>query len=366
MSLKAKTSTILSALLAPLWASRCRAILINITVDDTDTTAWTWAGSWNAITRQNPCTVCFAQPDGSRTHNYSWHDGDLLSGSFTFQGVAVYIYGIDVVDPANITFAMSNPPISAFHYKDSGGGYIYNSLFFSASGLDGTSQHTVTWMETLNPIGGGAGLFDYAVVTVDEVEESSPSSARPSLGKSSTRSSSSANIAQPSFGASSTQPSSATSSGAPSSSSPNSTFLVPSTSNSASLTDNTHKSNLKAWPIAGGVIGALVALAILATVLYYCLRRRNHSSVLDIGNKRSWRSHPCNTRSVAIEPFQLSPSSSTITRNPKERAVLGWSPSRLSSPITPAPAHTGDAENVEQRLRHLEAIVADQGPPAYV
>ncbi|KAJ7064850.1 hypothetical protein C8F01DRAFT_777392 [Mycena amicta] len=142
--LKAKTATMLSALLAPLWASKCGAILINITVDDTNTTAWTWVGSWHVITQNNPCPECGAQLDGNRVYNHSWHDGVLHSGSFTFQGVAVYIYGIDIEDPANITFGMSNPPISTFYYKNTGGGYIYNSIFFSADGLYGTSQHTVT------------------------------------------------------------------------------------------------------------------------------------------------------------------------------------------------------------------------------
>ncbi|KAJ7064811.1 hypothetical protein C8F01DRAFT_776120 [Mycena amicta] len=346
--LAAHSPTVLYALFALLLAGRCgtQAIRVNTTVDDTNTTAWTWVGAWHAITPDNPCKApdCAANPDGSRAYNHSWHDGTLLSGSFTFQGVAVYIYGIDTPRwPANITFAMSNPPISAFHYKDTGGIYIYDSLFFSADGLDGTSQHTVTWNEENNMSDNGAvGLFDYAVVTVDQAESSSSSSAQPSSSTSGARPS--VNSAQPFLSASSTQPSSVTSASGPSS----------------SLTNNTHKS--KAWPIAGGVIGAFALLAIL-TVLYYCLRRRNHSSVLDTGI-RSWRSYLRNPRTVAIEPFQLAPSSSTIPRNPKERTVHLRTSSRPSPPTSPPAAHTLDAE-VEQRLRNLEAIVADQRPPAY-
>ncbi|KAJ7064849.1 hypothetical protein C8F01DRAFT_1128448 [Mycena amicta] len=327
-------STVLSALLALLWTSQCVAILVNVTVDDTNATAWTWTGSWNAITQQNPCTVCFAQPDGSRTHNYSWHDGSLLSGSFTFQGVAVYIYGIDVPNPANITFSMSSPPVSAFHYKDTGGGYIYDSLFFSADGLDGTSPRTVTWNEEGNSIGGGGGgLFDYALVTVDQ-------SATPSTSSSTS---------------------------------------FPSATNSGGLTRKS-----KTGPIAGGVVGALAFLVILAAVLYYCLRRRNRSpskspvsiQQIDDDNKQTGATSrtPVSNLGYFVEPFQVpqssgttsSPAASTIppsvpssSQNPKEQhTILGWTP----SPITPPVAHARDA-GVGQRPRNLEATVAEEEPP---
>ncbi|KAJ7064846.1 hypothetical protein C8F01DRAFT_777205 [Mycena amicta] len=326
----------ISALFGLLWASRGSAILVNITVDDTNATAWTWAGSWNVITDGDPCPNCFAQLDGNRAYNHSWHDGNLRSGSFTFQGVAVYIYGIDVQDPANISFGMSNPPISAFHYKDTGGGFIYDSLFFFADGLDGTSPRTVTWNEESNSIsGGGAGIFDYAVVTVDQSATSSTS-------------------------------------GGPTSSAP-----IPSANNSSG---STRKSS-KVEPIAGGVVAAVAALVILAGA-FYCLKRRHRStlrapapylSLQKIENGNELMPSASSNPSYTDEPFQPALSSSpppvsTIPRsvdvvsssNPKEPTVLAWIP----SPTTPAVAHARDAD-VEQRLRNLEAMVADQGPPAY-
>ena len=89
-------------------------------------------------------------------------------------GTAVYIYGIDVLNPANVTFAMSNPSIASFHFY-SGSGYVYNSLFFSATQLDPSVQHTVTWLMETSSVGGGAALFDYAKVTISQADVSSSS-----------------------------------------------------------------------------------------------------------------------------------------------------------------------------------------------
>jgi hypothetical protein len=86
----------------------------------------------------------------------------------------VYIYGIDVPNPANVTFAMSNPSTTSFHYY-SGDGYIYNSLFFSAHNLDASVQHTVTWLMETSSVGGRSALFDWAMVTIDQADASSSS-----------------------------------------------------------------------------------------------------------------------------------------------------------------------------------------------
>ncbi|KAJ7814610.1 hypothetical protein B0H14DRAFT_3476903 [Mycena olivaceomarginata] len=153
-----------------------QAALTNVTIDDTNSNFWTFAGSWHAVTPTTPCDGCFAQPDPGLTHNSHGTTANFVSGSFTFQGAAAYIYGIDVADPANISFAMNNPTKESFHYY-SGGGYVYNSLFFSATSLDPKAQHTVTWILETSSNGGGPGLFDYAVVTVDQATDSSSSSA---------------------------------------------------------------------------------------------------------------------------------------------------------------------------------------------
>ncbi|KAF7316310.1 hypothetical protein MIND_00149700 [Mycena indigotica] len=153
-----------AALLLP-----CRALSFNRTIDDTDSNAWSFSSSWHAIADGHPCQDCVAKPDRNRVYNYSWHDGALGSGSFRFQGTQVYIYGIDVPRPGNITFTIDDPPSSSSYFFDSGT-ILYESLFFHAQGLDGAKQHTVNWSVALGPGGGGSVLLDYAVVTVNQTE----------------------------------------------------------------------------------------------------------------------------------------------------------------------------------------------------
>jgi hypothetical protein len=85
----------------------------------------------------------------------------------------VYIYGIDVVRNANISFSMNNPPISSFHYYEGTATYAYHSLFFSATGLDPQAQHTVAWVPEQSSAGGISALFDYAIITIDQTDASS-------------------------------------------------------------------------------------------------------------------------------------------------------------------------------------------------
>ncbi|KAJ6523620.1 hypothetical protein B0H19DRAFT_651166 [Mycena capillaripes] len=157
------------------------AALANITVDDTNSTFWTFVGSYNVITASMPCPSCLIAPDPGLVYNNSWHDGALRSGSFVFQGTAVYIYGIDCSYSANLTFAMSNPSRASSHLY-SGDGYVYNSLFFSAADLDASVQHTVTWLMESSASGGGSAVFDYAIITVDRADVSSSSASAGTTG----------------------------------------------------------------------------------------------------------------------------------------------------------------------------------------
>ncbi|KAJ7500755.1 hypothetical protein B0H11DRAFT_2376390 [Mycena galericulata] len=170
---------ILYTLLAFWSSAQVHATLTNITIDDTNSTFWTWVGAWNAVTPTTPCPDCAAKPDPALVYNSTWHDGSLLSGAFTFQGTAVYIYGIDISRPnsaGTILFTLINTSVTAFH-DDFAEDYVYNSLYFSATDLNSSIQHTVTWILETNP-GNGAGLFDYAVVTVNQ--EDTESSTAPS------------------------------------------------------------------------------------------------------------------------------------------------------------------------------------------
>ncbi|KAJ6564008.1 hypothetical protein B0H19DRAFT_1258525 [Mycena capillaripes] len=200
------------------------AALTNLTIDDTNSTYFTFTDadsnppSWAAITPGAPCVYCSAQPPTDRIHNQTWHDGSVGSaGSFTFQGAtpplapspvhrarccirihssqwpgsAVYIYGIDLASPANISFILDDSPIPQFHYHNGTQQFVFDALFFAASNLssfeeDGGVNHTVSWVLDKSRLNGTTGLFDYAIVTVEESTIApSPSNAVPNQGSTS-------------------------------------------------------------------------------------------------------------------------------------------------------------------------------------
>ncbi|KAF8213353.1 hypothetical protein K438DRAFT_1088447 [Mycena galopus ATCC 62051] len=276
-------------LCALLAFGKAHAALTNITIDDTNSTYWTFVGSYHAVTPTTPCIGCTDNPDAGLVYNSTWHDGALRSGSFVFQGAAVYIYGIDVVNPANVTFAMNNPTINGFHYF-SANGYVYNSLFFSATGLDATVQHTVTWLMEQSSAGGGSALFDYAIVTVDTADSSSSASGSSSTG-----------------GASSTGGTS-----------------TPSTTPSPSPSGAAKKKS-DAGTIAGAVVGGIVLLALLGTLVFFLRRRQSTGATTrDMGG-----AHGNINRS---QNFHASDAASRGTSAPTEYMVEPYQPSGFPHP----------------------------------
>ncbi|KAF7369354.1 hypothetical protein MVEN_00264000 [Mycena venus] len=169
---------ILYALLAFSPTSQASATPVNLTIDDTNTTYWTWMGNWTAVTPTTPCPGCWLQPDASQAHNFTWHDGESLSGSLNVQGSAVYIYGIDFESGAKISFALDGAP-STTHQYEGEEAYVYDALLFKLEGLDSAAQHTVSWLIQKNDnivksqLGPSSALFDYAVITVDQAATSS-------------------------------------------------------------------------------------------------------------------------------------------------------------------------------------------------
>ncbi|KAJ7100891.1 hypothetical protein B0H15DRAFT_463857 [Mycena belliarum] len=150
-----------------------RSAVTNTTFDDTSS-AFTFDGSWTATSASNPCGGCSSKPDASQAFGATWHDGNIrtdaprgTSGSFTFTGSAVYIYGIDqAVSQPNIAFSLGD--VSSVHYYTGNERFVYNALFFSATGLAAGETHTVSWVFNVNPstgVGLQSALFDYAVVT---------------------------------------------------------------------------------------------------------------------------------------------------------------------------------------------------------
>ncbi|KAJ6564452.1 hypothetical protein B0H19DRAFT_78689 [Mycena capillaripes] len=165
--------TLLSVLAVLLLLSSANGAITNTTVDDTSS-AFTFTGSWTAVSASNPCAGCSSKPDASQTFGGSWHDGnyrtgapETTGGSFTFTGSAVYIFGIDQAkSQPDIAFTLGSTQ-SVHHYTGTER-FVYNALFFSATGLAADQTHTVNWIFNIDPstgVGVQAALFDYAIVT---------------------------------------------------------------------------------------------------------------------------------------------------------------------------------------------------------
>ncbi|KAJ6540163.1 hypothetical protein DFH09DRAFT_1368564 [Mycena vulgaris] len=328
--------------------SPARAALANVTIDDTDP-AFIWTedvGSprptipWAAITPATPCAYCSAQPQTDDIVNKTWHDGTNNSaGSFTFQGSAVYIYGIDLANPANISFTMGD--VTAFHYYAGTEQFIFKALFFSATDLTANVNHTVSWVLHATTLNGTVGLFDYALVTVD---------------------------------ASTTTPSGT---------------AAPASSSSSSSTSSAPKSKSKTGPIVGGVLGGLALIALITGgVVFLTRRRRQRPADGPADGDTDAPRHAARVRAdyvrpfVGVEPPPLSPSgektldvswtnpppvtapSHDAPTSPSQTGTA-TSPSQTDAASTTAPSSTARERVLEERLALLEAQVNEHLPPAY-
>ncbi|KAJ6595800.1 hypothetical protein DFH09DRAFT_1072729 [Mycena vulgaris] len=232
---------------------------------------------------------------------------------------------------------MNNPPITSFHYYE-GTDFLYKSLFFKATGLDANAQHTVTWILEKSSVGGTAASFDYADFTVDQADISSTSSA----------------------------------------------------TTTGTLAPATHKS--KAGQIAGAVVAVVVGLALLGAAFIYLRRRRRtgwstmpSTANVDAENYNSPSPRTVASLGYSVEPYgyqpatigsapsaivpspftspQMSTVSSSLKSRPEQPLALAPDAQR-PDPQRPDPARSRDLE-VEERLRHLEALAASSQPPAY-
>ncbi|KAJ7264155.1 hypothetical protein C8J57DRAFT_412747 [Mycena rebaudengoi] len=151
------------------------ATLKNSTFDDTDPN-FTYKGTWHAINPSDTCNACATKPDIARTYGGTHHNGacaaDMTSsGSFTFTGSAVYIFGIDQTRTStqpNIVFTVEGT--RAVHRYTGAEPFVYDALFFAAEGLAADKTHTVNWVfdfEASSAAGNinQVALFDYAIVT---------------------------------------------------------------------------------------------------------------------------------------------------------------------------------------------------------
>ncbi|KAK7055386.1 hypothetical protein R3P38DRAFT_2846788 [Favolaschia claudopus] len=164
------------------FASIASGALTNTTVDDSSS-SFSWSGEWTAVSPSSPCDFCASKPDPSQTNGGTWHDGNTVdnpsrqtTGSFTFKGSAVYIYGIDQTNSQpNIAFTLDS--IQKVHHYTGSERFAYHALYFSADGLASDQTHTVNWVYNFaqnTGVGVQSALFDYAIVTTGQEDQAPP------------------------------------------------------------------------------------------------------------------------------------------------------------------------------------------------
>jgi LPXTG-motif cell wall-anchored protein len=167
---------------------------------------------------------------------------------------------------------MNNPSTAGFHYFG-GTGTTYNVSFFSATNLDSSVAHTVSFIGQTSLTGAGAMLFDYAVITVDQPDgTSSGASSTPPVSWVSYYLAHQARFLKPSQNFQV---------GNPLYINLILTNAINSTSPSPSLTPlPPPKPKSKTGPIVGGVVAAVALLALLGAVFLFLRRRRRRAEFL--------------------------------------------------------------------------------------
>ncbi|KAJ7940312.1 hypothetical protein B0H13DRAFT_5870 [Mycena leptocephala] len=420
------------SLIALLYAVFASGAITNTTVDDSDP-SFTFTGAWNAITPSSPCDACSSKPDPLGTHDGTWHDGSIrsgvsifTSGSFTFMGSAVYIFGIDqaTLQP-NITFTLGS--IQQVHHYTGTERFVYDALFFSATGLASDQTHTVNWVFNFanTDVEVQAALFDYAVVTSGEEDvktTSTPVTTEPPPTRTSISSNEAASGTRSFTGSSQTISASGISSGNGSSqstggagqlkpspsespgdqaSSPTVTGVGGTTTITAPLTSSRSNSKSNLGAIIGGVLGAFaVALMVIVCLYLRCRRaRRIHLESDKVARSQFLRIEDYPLHSMQ-KPLPVGPVPLSLGRSLSKRRAAGLAgtftslsapanghttippdsdPSPPPLPIEPPGANntppansangptSGDFRSLEERLAMLEAQVAvDHHPPPYV
>ncbi|KAH9831188.1 uncharacterized protein C8Q71DRAFT_715813 [Rhodofomes roseus] len=243
------------------------------------------------------CPGCYVQPDIALTFDRSWHDTTVSVYSVTtnisieFTGTALWVYGIvpnyvrNANTLVNVSFALDGAPAGNYtHQPSSSTEFFYNVTLFSTTALENVA-HTLV----MTPQGTAEAsylAFDWAEYTYEEEVVSS-----------------------------STVQSAATSS---SSSIPSQTPASQSTENA----NTTPKHNPPVAAIAGGVVGGLCGLALLAILFYLCQRASRRGST-------TGRADADGDPMAKVDPF-LYPSTFQIGR--AAGISLHGNPSSLASP----------------------------------
>ncbi|KAF8826178.1 hypothetical protein HHX47_DHR6000610 [Lentinula edodes] len=214
------------------------------TLDDGDSSVFTFASAWNSITPSDPCHGCTVKLDSSQVLDGTWHDGSVGGSTalLEFEGSGVTLYGVTNADHTSaLRFILDggspvNLDLSSIPQSPTA---VYNYQFFSASGLS-SGFHILSWTIESN-VSSAVALIDYAIVTSDG-GASSPSTSQVSSSPSST-----------------------------SSSSP------------------TQKSKPTATTIVDAVLGSVAGVALVAVIVFLLVRRRRKSTPSSIPGLENFR-----------------------------------------------------------------------------
>ncbi|KAJ7253869.1 hypothetical protein C8J57DRAFT_1658916 [Mycena rebaudengoi] len=128
-----------------LLISLVAAVPKNVTIDDADLAYFHLVRLHQLDLRAVGSHRPRRAPPTTGIQNQTWHDGmNLSSGSFVFAGSDVYIYGIDLANSANISFALDGTPWETHHYAGPDR-FVFRALFFAAHDLAPGVNHTVEW-----------------------------------------------------------------------------------------------------------------------------------------------------------------------------------------------------------------------------
>ncbi|EPT06108.1 hypothetical protein FOMPIDRAFT_1021181 [Fomitopsis schrenkii] len=279
----------------------------------------TYSNDWNYGPE---CPTCYIQPDKTKTYEQSWHDvtaslKDLSARnvSFSFNGTAIYIYGIlpppvqYTTTYVNVSVQLDGQVVGRFEHHNTGQtGYQYNVTVYQNTSLEhGVHNVVITARRDVNA---SYFAFDWAQYTYD-----------PDHSTASTTSS--------------TSP------------------ITPTTDSSTAQKRRSHSS---VGPIVGGVVGGIAAvfLAILAFIFW---RRRTQDKLnviesFDGGAARGGAIDPVN-KPEPIVAAAVVPKLHSLASLPTSdvSASQGMSVTAIVSPTTSSPSATDSPPSSARRAK---------------
>ncbi|KAJ3813464.1 hypothetical protein F5876DRAFT_63124 [Lentinula aff. lateritia] len=204
------------------------------TLDDANSSVFTFASAWNRITPSDPCNGCTVKLDSNQVLDGTWHDGSVAgsTASLQFEGSSVTLYGVTHAGSTSaLTFVLDGG--SPVNLNLSSPTTVYNCEFFSVSGLS-SGFHILSWTIEAN---NAVALIDYAIVTSDVATSSIVNSGQGQSGASSS-----------------------------------------STSQVSSSSSSTQKSKPAATTVVDSVLGCVSGVALVAVIAFLLVWRRRKST----------------------------------------------------------------------------------------